>query len=65
MSVLGLANVYKCRPSTLVDISDPYTAFCFDEACAYIIQKIEKGEEPNFKLKFSSFRDMYKHYEIG
>lgn len=65
MGVLGLANTYKCRPSTLIDIYDPYTAFCFDEACAYIIQKIEKGEEPSFKLKFKSFKDLYKHYENG
>lgn len=65
MSVLGLANTYKCRPSTLLDIYDPYTAFCFDEACAYIIQKIEKGEEPGFELKFKSFKDMYKYYKNG
>jgi len=63
--VLGLANIYKCRPSTFVDIVDPYTAFCFDEACAYIIQQMEAGEKPIFTLKFKSFKDMYKHYENG
>lgn len=62
--MLGLATKYKCRPSTLFDIADPYTAYCFDEACAFIIQKIEDGEEPHFKQKFTSFTEMYKHYGL-
>ena len=60
--MLSLANTYRCRPSTLLDIDDPYTAYCFDEACAYIVNKIEKGQEPTFERKFKSFRDMYRHY---
>lgn len=63
MNVLGLANVYKVRPSTLLDLVDPYTAYCFDEACAYIIKQMEDGKEPQFKLKFKSFREMYEHYK--
>lgn len=46
----------------LLDIDDPYTAYCFDEACAYITRKIEEGEEPTFVNKFKSFTDMYRHY---
>ena len=61
--MLSLANTYRCRPSTLFGIDDEYTAYCFDEACAYIIKKIENGEEPTFKRKFKSFKDMYRHYE--
>lgn len=60
--MLGLASKYECRPSTLFDIADPYTAYCLDEACAYIRMQIEEGNEPKFKLHFTSFRDMYKHY---
>ena len=26
--------------------SDAYTAFCFDEACAYIISEMRDGKEP-------------------
>ena len=62
LNVLGLANIYHCRPSSLLGIIDPYTSFCFDEACAYIIKKMEDGEEPTFRLKFKSFKDLYKHY---
>lgn len=60
-----MTNTYKCLPSTFLGIYDPYTAFCFNEACAYIIQQMEKGEEPSFKMKFNSFTDMYKHYQNG
>ena len=67
MNVLGLANLYKSRPSTLFSIMDPYTAYCFDEACAYITLKIEKGEKPDFrkanaKKHYSSFTDFYSQY---
>lgn len=60
---LTLCNMYKCRPSSLMDIGDPYTAYCFDEACAYIMQKIEKGEEPQFKKDYKSFKDFYSQFE--
>lgn len=62
MDLLGMANVYKCRPSSLLGIVDPYTSFCLDEACAYIIQQLEAGEEPTFRRKFTSFTDIYKPY---
>lgn len=38
-----------CRPSEIMDIDDPYTAFCFDEACSYIIQRINEGDDPIIK----------------
>lgn len=63
LNVLGLANVYKVRPSTLFDIKDIYTAYCFDEACAYIVGQIEKGEEPQFRKQYKSFRELYAQYE--
>ena len=37
------------RPSELVSISDTYLAFCFDEVCAYILKRIQDGEEPILK----------------
>ena len=60
--MLGLAKRYQCRPSTFFGIADPYTSYCFDEACAYITAQIEEGNEPNFKKKFSSFKEMYAYY---
>jgi len=47
----------------LIDVVDPYTAYCFDEACAYITKELEEGKEPSFKAKYASFGDMYKKYK--
>lgn len=63
MNVLGLANIYKVRPSTLFDIGDPYTAFCFDEACAWITSQLEEGKEPQFRRKVKSFKELYEQYQ--
>lgn len=42
----------SCRPSELLGIDDLYTAFCFDEACAYIIKRISQDEdEPILKKR--------------
>ena len=54
--------MYKCRPSALLGLIDDYTAYCFDEACAFILQKIEDGEEPTFTRKVKSFRELYASY---
>jgi hypothetical protein len=35
-------------PSEVLRIKDEYTSFCFDEACMYIIEKLENKEEPRF-----------------
>lgn len=61
--MLGLANVYKTRPSILLNITDPYTAYCLDEACAYITGQLEKGNEPQFRKKYKSFKDIYSQYK--
>lgn len=62
-----MSKLYRVRPSEILGIIDVYTAYCLDEACAYIISKIQKGEEPDFNIQkeslekqhYSSLRDMY------
>jgi hypothetical protein len=46
----------------LLGLSDIYTAYCFDEACAYILGMLEQGETPKFKVHYRSFKDMYKSF---
>lgn len=63
MNFIGLAEYYNCRPSSFI-CQDEYTAYCFDEVCAYINSKVKNGEKPNFnktkmKKKYKSFRDYY------
>lgn len=61
-----MSKMYSCRPSSLLDVQDAYTAFCFDEACAYILTKVTDGEQPDFsvfKTETSSYArpsDFYK-----
>ena len=54
------------RPSELLGIDDVYTAFCFDEACAYIISEMKEGKEPiinnsNENKKVSKPSDVYNN----
>lgn len=39
---------YKQRPSQILQIKDEYTAFCFDEACDYMIGELENKKRPHF-----------------
>lgn len=57
-----MSEFYGQRPSVLLDIEEPYTAYCLDEACAFISNKLKAGEKPTFKVKYKSFTDMYKKY---
>jgi hypothetical protein len=47
------AKGWNCRPSQLADISDPYRAFCFDEAVStwgnHVTNELEKIEGKNSK----------------
>lgn len=49
MSVLTIARHYKLRPSQIINIDNDYEAFCFDEACAFIINEINSEKEPRFE----------------
>lgn len=47
-----MAKQYKQKPSNIVNIDNDYEAFCFDEACAYILAEMQKenAKEPNFDI---------------
>lgn len=37
---------FRTRPSALVGLyDDPYAAFCLDEACAVVINRLRAGDE--------------------
>lgn len=65
-----MSQRYKRLPSEIMHIADEYTAFCFDEACAYILMKLEKGDTPywqnsddemkQMKQEYHSFTDFYR-----
>lgn len=54
------------RPSEVMGIDDVYTAFCFDEACALILTKLNDGQKPILKTEnkkeYSRPSDIYKKF---
>lgn len=48
MRVLNQSKKYNKLPSEILRIQDEYTAFCFDEACMYILNEIESGNKPKW-----------------
>lgn len=62
LNVIAIAKQFGLRPSDVICAEDEYTAFCFDEACSYILGRLEAGEEPHFKKEYKSFADIYKGY---
>ena len=59
---------YPCRPSQLMGIKDEYTAFCFDEACAFIIRQIKDGKEPIMRVEdnnivYNKPSDLYNRFK--
>lgn len=55
-----MSQRYKKTPSEILNITDQYTAYCLDEACAIIAGKIDNEEEPMFEVHYNSFSELYK-----
>lgn len=55
------------RPSQIMEIDDVYTAFCFDEACALIVTKLQNKEIPIIKeeseVNYTKPSDVYKKFQ--
>lgn len=70
MSVLVMSRRFSKPPSEIIGVDDPYDAFCFDEACAYIMYKLDSGEKIKYKEEgkpekhYSKLSDMYKDLGI-
>lgn len=69
LRIIGVCGTldFNCRPSEIMGIEDSYTAFCFDEACSFIIQQIRDGKEPvvrveDNKLVYKKPSDLYKRF---
>lgn len=55
IKIILMAKHYQKKPSEIVNIEDPYLAYCFDE-CAFEIEMAalnSKGEYEWKKLRFS------------
>ena len=44
-----MSRTYQVRPSEIIGIEDdPYTAYCFDEACAFFLSELSEKKTPHF-----------------
>ena len=43
-----MSKTYHTRPSEVIRIEDEYTAYCFDEACAYFLSELSENKQPHF-----------------
>lgn len=53
-----MSQRYRKAPSEILAIDDPYTAYCLDEACAIIANKIDQKEEPAFVTHYKSYSEL-------
>lgn len=67
---LGVCGTFdfNVRPSEVMGIEDGYTAYCFDEACAFIVNEIRDGKKPIMRVEhnnitYSKPSDLYKKYQ--
>ncbi len=65
LQLINMSNLYRCRPSDLLHIEEEYAAWCLDEACLFVKMKIDEGEEPVFKKKYTSFSNIYGDLKKG
>ena len=67
LNLCAVSKQYQERPSAIMGIEDPYTAYCLDEAVVLIMDHLEKKEKPNFPVEvenrqYSSFTDFYSQF---
>ena len=60
MRIINQALKFNRLPSEILRIDNEYKAFCFDEACLYIINQLENKKKPHFKdEKVDNDKDKY------
>lgn len=65
-----MSKLYNCLPSDIMGIEDNYTAFCFNEACAEIMLRLQNEEKPIYREQreeeqqeeYSNFTEFYKKF---
>lgn len=60
-----MCKMYRKMPSEILGLEDIYTAYCLNEACAYIMQQLNQKKEPHFRVEYKTFSELYSQYEDG
>ena len=45
LELAGMARLYRTPPSRLMQIGDPLSAWCLDEAIAHLTLRLENGDK--------------------
>lgn len=56
--VLNQSREYKKRPSEILNISDDYTSFCFDEACMFILSQLDNRDDDGKLIRKPKWNDV-------
>ena len=72
LNILAMAKKYKQRPSDIIYIRNEYAAYCFDEACIFLLNALESGKELKFenqgdkvKVHYKSLSEFYKSLGVS
>ena len=57
--ILRMAELYQKRPSEFLHLTDGYTAYCFDEACSYILLMERNGKVARYRVEEVGFAQFY------
>ena len=60
LRIINQANRFNRLPSEIARIDDEYTAFCFDEACDYIISQLEQDKKPRWREDVKTKKEIRK-----
>lgn len=52
--VINQAKAFNTLPSVIVGLHEQYEAYCFNEACYYIMSEMESGKKPRFDMQKDS-----------
>ena len=44
LELAQMSKMYRQSPSSLMRIADPYTAWCLDQAIAYLLMRLQQGD---------------------
>lgn len=47
IAIINMSQQYRCKPSDIMHLAE-YPAYCFDEACYYIITQLNDNKKPRF-----------------
>lgn len=55
--IINQAEAFKEKPSSIIGLEDEFLAFCFNEACLYILGMLRETDDKGNKKNIPMFSD--------